>query len=76
VHCEVTDPEDVPAGSAVLSSGIVVGVNGVGLSSTVVVGVDGAGTAGAELDVELCPAKELEYCFERRPFTSRSALRA
>jgi hypothetical protein len=28
--------EDAPAGSAVLSSGVVVGVNGVGLSSTVV----------------------------------------
>jgi hypothetical protein len=54
----------------------VVGVNGVGLSSTIVVGVDGVGRAGAELDVELCPAKEFEYCFERRPYTSRSALRA
>jgi hypothetical protein len=68
--------EDAPAGLAVLSSGGVVGVNGVGLSSTIVVGVDGIGRAGAELDVELCPAKEFEYCFERRPYTSRSALRA
>jgi hypothetical protein len=54
----------------------VVGVNGVGLSSTVVVGVDGAGRASAELVVELCLAKKLEYCFERRTCTSRSALRA
>jgi hypothetical protein len=38
----------VPAGSAVLPSGVVVGVDGDGLSSTVVVGVDGAGRAGAE----------------------------
>jgi hypothetical protein len=36
----------VPAGSAVLPSGVVVGVDGDGLSSTVVVGVDGAGRAG------------------------------
>jgi hypothetical protein len=36
----------------------VVGLDGVGLLSVVVVGVDGAGRAGAELDVELRPAKE------------------
>jgi hypothetical protein len=53
-----------------------VGVDGAGLSSVVVVSVDGARTAGAELDVEICSAKELEYCFERRPYTSHSALRA
>lgn len=45
-------------------------------SRGVVVGVGGAGRAGAELDVELLPAKELEYVFERRPCTSRSALQA
>jgi hypothetical protein len=67
--------EDAPAGTAILLSGVVVGVNGVGLSSSVVVEVDGTGRAGAELDVELCHAKELEYCFERRPCTSRSSLR-
>ena len=39
-------------------------------------GVDGAGGTGAEVDVELRPAKGLEYCFERRPCTSRSALQA
>jgi hypothetical protein len=52
--------DDVPAGSVFLSSGVVVGVDGTGLSSSVVVGVDGAGRAGAELYVELRPAKEVE----------------
>jgi hypothetical protein len=42
----------------------------------VVVDVDGAGGTGAEVDVELRPVKGLEYGFERRPCTSRSALRA
>ena len=55
--------EDAPAGVAVLSRGVAVGV-------------DGAGRAAAELDVELLPAKELEYVLERRPCTSRSALQA
>jgi hypothetical protein len=41
-----------------------------------VAGVDGAGGAGAEPDVDLCPAKELEYGFERRPYISRLALQA
>jgi hypothetical protein len=54
----------------------VVGVDGALLLSDVVVGVDGAGRAAAELDVELCPAKELEYYFERRPYTSLSAWQA
>jgi hypothetical protein len=31
---------------------------------------------GAEVDVELRPAKGLKYGFERRPCTSRSALQA
>jgi hypothetical protein len=68
--------EDGPAGSTVLSSGVVVGVDGVGLSSIVAVGMDGAGRAGAKIDVELRPAKELEYVFEWRPCTSRSMLLA
>jgi hypothetical protein len=72
VHCEVMDPRMLLQVQLPLErcSG------GRGLSSTVVVGVDGAGRASAELDVELCPAKELEYCFERRPCTSCSTLRA
>jgi hypothetical protein len=45
-------------------------------SRGVVVDVDGAGGTGAEVDVELHPAKGLEYGFERRPCTSRSALQA
>jgi hypothetical protein len=44
--------------------------------SPVVVDVDGAGGTGAEVDVELRPAKGLEYVFERRPCTSHSALQA
>jgi hypothetical protein len=40
------------------------------------VGVDGAGGAGAELNDELLPAKELEYVLEQRPYTSRPALQA
>ena len=47
-----------------------------GLSRGVVLVVDGAGRAGAELVAWLLPAKELEYVFERRPYTSRSALQA
>jgi hypothetical protein len=50
-----------PGGLAVLSRGV---------------GVDGAGRAGAELDDELLPAKELEYVLERRPCTLRSTLQA
>ena len=46
------------------------------LSRGVVLVVDGAGRAGAELDVRLCPAKELVYVLNRRPYTSRSALQA
>jgi hypothetical protein len=46
------------------------------LSRGVVVGVDGVGRAGAELDDELLPAKELEYVFEQYPCTSCSALQA
>ena len=45
-------------------------------SCGVVAGVDSAGGAGAEPDVELHRAKELEYGFERRPCISRSALQA
>jgi hypothetical protein len=41
-----------------------------------VAGMDGAGGVGAESDLELYPAKELEYGFERRPCSSRSALQA
>jgi hypothetical protein len=54
----------------------VVGVDGSRHSSTIVVGVDGARRAADELDVELCPAKELEYVFELCSCTSRSALQA
>jgi hypothetical protein len=46
------------------------------LSHGVVASVDGAGRAGAGLDDELLPAKELEYVLERRPCTSHSALQA
>jgi hypothetical protein len=45
-------------------------------SRGVVVDVDGAGGTGVEVDVKLRPAKGLEYGFERRPCTSRSALQA
>ena len=47
-----------------------------GLSRSVVLVVDGAGRVGAELVAGLLPAKELEYVFERRPCTVRSALQA
>ena len=47
-----------------------------GLSRSVVLVVDGAGRVGAELVAGLLPAKELEYGFEQRPCTSRSALQA
>jgi hypothetical protein len=47
-----------------------------GLSRGVVLVVDGACRAGTELVAGLLPAKELEYIFERRPCTSRSALQA
>jgi hypothetical protein len=53
-----------------VSAGLVV------FSRGVVVDVDGAGGTGAEVDVELRPAKGLEYGFERCPCTSRSALQA
>jgi hypothetical protein len=56
-------------GGAVLA-GLVV------FSRGVVEDVDGAGGTGAEVDVELRPAKGLEYVFERRPCTSCSALQA
>ena len=46
------------------------------LSRGVLLVVDDAGRAGAELVAELLPAKELGYVFERRPYTSRSALQA
>jgi hypothetical protein len=68
--------DDVPAGSAVLSCGVAVGVDGAGLSSATLVGVDGAGRASAELDIELHPAKEFEYVFKLRFCTSRSVLQA
>jgi hypothetical protein len=45
-------------------------------SRGVVLDVDGTRGTGAEVDVELRPAKGLEYGFERRPYTSRSALQA
>ena len=41
-----------------------------------VVDVDGARGTDLEVDVELRPAKGLEYGFERRPCTSSSALQA
>lgn len=63
-------------GSVVLSSSVVVAIDGAGLSSVVVVGVDGSGRASAELDVELRLAKELEYVFQRRSCTSCSTLQA
>ena len=47
-----------------------------GLSRGILLVVDGAGRAGAELVAWLLPAKELEYGFEQRPCTSRSALQA
>jgi hypothetical protein len=53
------------------------GAAGLGvLSCGVVRVVDGTGRVGAELDVGLCPAKELVYVLDRRPYTSRSALQA
>ena len=45
-------------------------------SCVVVVDGDGVGLAGAELDAELRPAKELVYVLERHPWTSRLALQA
>jgi hypothetical protein len=45
-------------------------------SHGVVAGVDALGGAGAEPDVKLRPAKELEYGFEQRPCISRPALQA
>jgi hypothetical protein len=57
----------------------VVGVAPAGLavlSRDEVAGMDGVGRAGVELDDKLLPPKELEYVFERRPYTSRSALQA
>jgi hypothetical protein len=53
-----------------VSAGLVVFLRGV------VVDVDGAGGTSAEVDVELRPAKGLEYGFQRRHCTSRSALQA
>jgi hypothetical protein len=70
------DGSEIATEADVLSSSVVVGEDGAGLSSVVGVSVDGARRAGADLDVELCPAKELEYCFERRSCTSHSVLRA
>jgi hypothetical protein len=46
------------------------------LSRGVVVGVDGVARASAELDDELLPTKELEHVFEQHPCTSCSALQA
>jgi hypothetical protein len=42
----------------------------------VVLGVGGAGLEGVELCVRPRPAEELVYVFDRRPYTSRSALQA
>ena len=53
----------MPAGLVIFSRGVVVGM-------------DGAGETGAEVDIELCPAKGLDYVFGQRPCTSRSVLQA
>jgi hypothetical protein len=50
--------------------------NAQGGSWDVGVDVDGARKTNAELGVELCPARLLVLVVERRPCTSRSALRA